>query len=317
MEGLVEPIAMDQTIESWLATVQVVDGVPQWKSLGDLYQFARLLAQAGLAQSGETVPQTFCRLLVGMQLGLQPMQSLVAVSRFGPSLRPSLAYATHRLSVELPGARVEPWYEDGDGERLPGRPYGIKPGDDILAVCRITWEDDVGPREVIESYHLAEATAEGLFPGQPGTWWAKSPAHSLMTRATRWAILRACPQALGLSDGGDDDEPRAAKVIVGTGAATPPDPVHAKADKPAPKITASTLGPMQTFTLAELTESNRRTIVADKPAKAKRKRKPDTFGEPRGEVAADTVASGDIHEAQATLEAVRGVLSFPEFETPY
>lgn len=288
----------EEDLYEWATALPIRDGRIQWGSLGDIYQFGRMLALAGLTERGETVLQTTFRLLAGIQLGLDPMRSLAATSRYGSQIKPNLSYAMARLYEQFPKAKLTiRWVRDG--KMLPldqGRPSSVRRGEDLkaLAACMIApgmeWE--------FESYSLAEAEREGLLDGRADSWWVVNTAHAMAQRATAWLLRRILPGAYELRD---DDRPQAgpAVKVESTPGVEPP------VGKPTCGGQVVAISPERLVPRQRRRPKREAKVSQEEAVEAVENLERNGYGVPRGEEAAAEVARAEIRDEREIPEAAK------------
>lgn len=211
----------EEALYEWATCLPIdSDGRIGWRSLGDVFAFARVLALAGMIEPGETVLHCTMRLLAGIQLGLDPLRSLAQLSRYGRTIKPNLAYAMARLYERFPEARITvQWYVGGEVvQATAGRPK-VKRGQD--ATVLVLFRRDRFSEADTETFSLAEAEAEGLLDAGAESWWVVNTAHAMQQRALAWLLRRVLPGAYDLRDDERLPVAEAQKVKAPEGIPTP------------------------------------------------------------------------------------------------
>lgn len=288
----------EEDLYEWATSLPILGGQIEWRSLGDIYQFARMLALAGMSDRHETVLQTTFRLLAGIQLGLDPLRSLAALSRYGSMVKPNLSYAMARLYELYPDAVLTlRWYHDGKVLELQkGRPSRMSKGEDwmVLAGCQL--EPEVEWQ--FESYSLAEAEREGLLDGPADSWWRVNTAHAMGQRATAWLLRRIVPGAYELRD---DERParEPAVKVESTPGVQPPVGMPIQGGQVV-SISPERLVPRRPR------KSKREPVVPQAEAEAAvSDLERNGYSSPRGDAAADEIARAEAHGEREIPEAVR------------
>lgn len=215
---------LEENLYEWATAIPISAGMIQWRSLGDVYQFARLLGLAGMGERGETTLQLTLRLLAGIQLGLDPLRSIAAMQRFGGQIRPGLSWAIGKLYALHPEARITFLWQIG-GQDVDCRPSKLERGSDAVVTAYLDRTGGLSEEPTAkaarvahavwaerETYSLAEAEREGLLDGPADSWWRKNTAHAMETRALSWLLRRSLPGAYELRDGWGDSPAAALEV---------------------------------------------------------------------------------------------------------
>ena len=196
--------AAQKSLVGWADRVKVQGGALAFQTAGDLAQFCLEASRTGLVPKGMSDPrQAFLVAIAGQDFGLSPFQAWQSMAVINGRPTPHSDLTPHRWDTWENAVDREEWWEV-DGKRAERRPRGIKPGDDVEAVCRLTYKRPDGEEKTIEgTFHLSEAEDAGLYPavdrhGQTSekSPWNRYTARMLQWKARNWAIRDAYPNAL-------------------------------------------------------------------------------------------------------------------------
>lgn len=151
---------------------RVTDYLPEFGMT--MLQMASTLAQSGMFGKGLTPQQACAKMLIGRELGLDPISSIQNIDVFDGNIF---------LRANLRAAKIK---------STPGYDYRIAEHTDTSCSVEFT----VGGRSVgLSTYTLADAKRAGLI--KPGGAWEKSPRNMLFARALsngqRWYM----PELMG------------------------------------------------------------------------------------------------------------------------
>jgi hypothetical protein len=151
----------------------------------EMFRFAEMVAQSGLAPKGIDKPASICTAIqMGLEIGLSPMQALQSIAVING--RPGIYGDAAKALVESSGlmSAYDQWFElDGkkivtaDGHNRTPTVAEMK--NESLMCCVMSRRGDRPP--LVTTFSVGDAKAAGLW-GKTGPW-AQYPARMLMFRA--------------------------------------------------------------------------------------------------------------------------------------
>jgi len=206
------------------------------RSLAEYMQFAKTIADSGLAPKGMEKPETIMvAIQLGAELGLPPMSALqnIAVINGRPGVWGDAALALCKASPA--------WDESRFREEIK---YDAN-GQPLAATCTVARR---GGNTVTRTFTVADAKRAGLWgkrtrSGEP-TPWVQYPARMLQMRARAWALRDCFPDCLkGISIAEEivgiaqtSAEPSEAQVV------EPAEPAESKTDALARRLQPAASG---------------------------------------------------------------------------
>lgn len=186
--------------EAGLATVVQERGVAI-RSLGELMQFSRMVANSGLAPKDFKTPESIMLAVQhGLELGLSPLQALQGTCVINGRV-------TIFGDLALAIVKSHPACEDVIEKFENGKDDDAK-----AAICEVHRK---GNLPVVRKFSVGQARKAGLW-GKAGPW-SQYPHRMLQMRARSWALRDSFPDALkgvGVSEEVRDIEPRRVEARV-------------------------------------------------------------------------------------------------------